>query len=355
MKRIWLVTVLTAMILALAAAPAMAQPVVPSKSGLVSYIMGSVYLDNVQLPDPIVVQNNFIKEKGSLRTEEGRAEILMNPGLAMRVGENSEVRMISSRLIDTRVELVKGSAVVQLVEEFTDLRKDNSFTLVLKDATITLAKVGDYRFDAEPARIKVFAGLANVQIENQTVAVSTGKMLDLGGGSASVERFDVKQTDALDRWSGQLGELAARANASSARQVNDQYGTKDPCYGYRSSAVPVGTNPCVGTWRWNPWYGMWTYIRYGGVYCDPMWGYCYYNPRDVMNAYYRPPVYYNPMPGWGGGGGYSGAPATYSGSSGAAASSGVAVSAPSAGSGSTAAAAASSSAAGHGSSGGSGK
>ena len=343
MRRAWL-ALLALAILAVWAVPATAQPVVSAKSGMVSYVMGTVYLDGQQMDD-VVAQFPYMKENGTLRTTEGRAEVMMNPGMFLRLGENSELRMITNRFIDTRVELVKGSAVVQFVTEFTGVQKDNHFTLVLKDATVDIAKPGDYRFDVDPARIKVFAGLANVQVGKETTAVTGGKMLNLGAGTASVEKFDTKETDALDRWSGQRGQLNAQAAASSARQVNDQYDPRDPCYGYsysRSYAVPVGQNPCVGTWRYNPWYGLWTYIPFGRVYCDPMWGYCYYNPRDVMGAYYRPPVIWNPSPSYGGGGmgGYS---PTYSGSSGSAAAASTAMSSSSAGSGSSAAAASTSS------------
>ncbi|MBZ5580738.1 MAG: FecR domain-containing protein [Acidobacteriia bacterium] len=347
MKRFWMV-LLAAAVLALTAMPAAAQPVVPSKSGMVSIVQGTAYLDGQEMKEPLNAQYPYMKENGSLRTAEGRAEVMMNPGVYVRIGENSEIRMITNRFIDTRVELVKGSAVVQ----YTEVLKDNNFTLVLKKAEIALLKPGDYRFDSDPARIKVFAGHADVKVDGQTVAVTGGKMLNLGGAVASAEKFNIQDTDALDRWSARQGELYARANASAARQVNDQYGTRDPCYGYYSNAVPVGQYPCVGTWRWNPWYNLWTYIPMRG-YCDPIWGYCYYNPRDVMGAYYRPPVQWTPSSG-GFGGGYSGVPASSGGYSGAAAASSTAMSAPSAGTGSTAAAASSSGSAGHGSAAGGG-
>ena len=113
MSRIW-VTVLAAALLISAAAPAFGQvgsvaPVTPAKSGMVSYIQGAVYNDDVLIPDPIVAQFPYMKEGGSLRTAEGRAEAVMNPGLMLRLGENSALRMITSRFIDTRVELTQDA------------------------------------------------------------------------------------------------------------------------------------------------------------------------------------------------------------------------------------------------------
>src|SRR2546429_3861810 len=45
-----------------------------------------------------------VKENWQLRTEEGRAEVLLTPGVFLRVSENSAIRMIANRLIDTRVD-----------------------------------------------------------------------------------------------------------------------------------------------------------------------------------------------------------------------------------------------------------
>jgi hypothetical protein len=292
MRWLWL-SVLAAVLVALAAVPALAQPVTPSKSGMVSYIEGEVHNDDQLIPDPIVATFPYMKENGVLRTGQGRAEVQMLPGWAMRLGESSRLHMITNRFIDTRVELVEGSGVVQVPE----ILKDNSLTVVLAKAAVTIAKAGDYHFDASPARLKVFAGEANVKIGNEMLVVGGGKMVNVDGALASVEKFNKEDLDTLDRWSARRGELAAAANASSARQVYDANRGSAPCYA--TNVTPVmypGTTPCVGTLRWNPWYGLWTYIPYSGMACDPIWGYCYYNPVRVYSTYYAPTVVYRAPP-----------------------------------------------------------
>jgi hypothetical protein len=82
------------------------------------------------------------------------------------------------------------------------------------------------------------------------------------------------------------------ANPSSAKQMHD-YG----CGGYGTNWANNGsrTNPCYNTntmcggWRWNPWYGMVTYIPCGANVYSP-YGYRYYNPMSVMRVYYVPPA-----------------------------------------------------------------
>ncbi len=259
------------------AATAWTQPVVPAKSGMVDYLEGKVFLDDKELPFPIVADFPYIKEQGVLRAEDGRAEALMNPGLFLRIGEKSAIRMVTNRFIDTRVELTAGSGVV----DFTEATKDNDFTLVWKGATAEIVKAGTYHFDTDPARIKVFSGLARVKLGDQTlpIEVPAGKMVLLSDGKLSMLKFDKEDTDALDRWSMGRDRLVSAANASAARTCNS----------FSYIAQPAG--PCMGNWRWNPWYGLYTYIPYLGEICNPWTGWCMYNPVGVWRVYSYPGAY----------------------------------------------------------------
>src|SRR5437588_9754366 len=84
---------------------ASAQSVISAKSGLIHYAEGRVYLGDK------LVESQFgsfpdIKGNGQVRTEDGRAEVLLTPGVFLRIGENSSIRMVTNRLIDTRVEFL---------------------------------------------------------------------------------------------------------------------------------------------------------------------------------------------------------------------------------------------------------
>ena len=48
-----------------------------------------------------------------LSTGQGRAEILLTPGVFLRVGENTSIKMLDNRLLSTRVEFLSGSAIVE--------------------------------------------------------------------------------------------------------------------------------------------------------------------------------------------------------------------------------------------------
>jgi len=284
---------------------ALAQPVISAKSGMLSKAEGEVFIGDTAVAES---QTNFpeVKENAILSTEQGRAEVLLTRGVYMRVGEDASFKMLTTRLIDTRLEILTGSALV----EATEIVKDNNLTILAGEATVTIAKHGLYRFDMPTRSIKVFDGTASVTVNGETQLLGQGRLLKMEGGKPVIEKFNKDDVDALDNWSRRRAEQIARANPSSAKQVYDSgcgpYGNgrmnasrwaavnntnnnpSDPCY-----------NPCGG-WRYNQWYGLITYIPCGTNIYSP-YGYRYYGPMNVMNAYYIPrPV----TPSYGGGGGF---------------------------------------------------
>lgn len=331
-----------AAVLALGIGAAVAQPVTSAKSGVVSYLEGKVYLGDERL-EFSTVHFPQIKEGATLRTEDGRAEVLLTPGVILRLGENSSLKMLTNRLIDTRLELLTGSAVV----EADNLEKDTSVTVVCKSGTVGLSRMGIYRFDAEPGRLKVFKGLADVKLGSETVEsieVPGGKMISLGGDTAAAEKFDIEDTDSLDRWSGRRAGMVAAANPSAAKQT----ASSRPWF-----TIGMGMGIAACGWVWNPWYGMYTYVPCRGTMNSP-YGYRYWSPGTVGEVYYHPPVYQGPSSSGYGSVPYSSAGASSMNSS-AVVNSAASVSTSSASSvGSTSSAAAASSSAGHGSAGGGG-
>jgi hypothetical protein len=267
--------------LALATAlPSFAQPVISAKSGLLNYAEGDVTI-NGQPVDLSSVHFSDVKENGVVKTVDGRAEMLLTPGAILRLGENSSVRMISNRLVDTRLELLAGSAVV----EADQIAKDTNITILCKEALVALPKAGLYRFNAEPAQLKVFKGDAQVDLSGNTSTVSAGHMIPLSGGAASVSKFDVEDTDSLDRWSHRRGSYLAMANASAANSLMNSgtgYGAWSnggylPGYGFLAG---WGMQGCASAWMWNTYYSMMTYMPCYGSLWSP-YGYRFWSPYTI--------------------------------------------------------------------------
>src|SRR5690242_2073311 len=94
---------------------ASAQKVVSARAGLVSFTQGPAFVDGKRVfPRP----TRFLQMRNgeTLSTGRGRAELLLAPGAFLRISENAQVRMDDTQLSDTRVTLLKGDALIEIVQ-----------------------------------------------------------------------------------------------------------------------------------------------------------------------------------------------------------------------------------------------
>ncbi len=291
-----------------------AQYMISAHSGVVQYVEGTAYLNDNQV-QPRAGEFPNIKENQVFRTSEGMAEVLLTPGVFLRMGENTSIKMVSSKLTDTRVEVLSGSAMV----ESDDFPKDNAVTLLAKGNEILLVKHGLYRVDADQGLFKVYDGEAIAKNESGQVTLHKGKQTLLTG-ALMAENFDPKADDELYRWSDRRSGYLAKANVSSANSIvsgGSGYGGLGygglgygglgyAGLGYGGLGYGGGfPGSCLGgsagfgafsPWQFNPMFGMYTYVPCTGAMYSPF-GYGFYSPYTV----YQAPVYYG-----GGGGGTAG-------------------------------------------------
>ena len=112
-----------------------------------------------------------------LETGQGRAELLLTPGVFLRVGDNSAVRLISPGLANTRVEVMRGQAIVEVAELF----KDNNLWVTMNGASTRLDKQGLYAFNANSQLVQVFDGQATVQQNDRQKELKKGHEMALNG------------------------------------------------------------------------------------------------------------------------------------------------------------------------------
>jgi hypothetical protein len=261
MKRMHLFVLLAFIICAMSAP---AQYVVSAHSGLLNKVEGQVNLEGKSI-EPKFGEFPEMKNGQTLATEDGRAEVLLTPGAFLRVNENSSFQMINNKLADTRVKVLTGTVLLELAE----ILPQNGITLLYGDASITILKKGLYRIDCEPtARLRVYDGEAQVTSGDDSLTAKRGREVALGA-VLSASNFDPKVTDEFYRWASRRSEDVAQANVSSAKAAN----------GFTSSS-----------WNYNPWFGLYTYIPYNGIYWSPF-GYGYYSPYAVNYLYYNPGYY----------------------------------------------------------------
>ena len=137
------------------------QSVISARSGLVNFFEGVVFVDGQPLERKAGTFPR-LREGSTLVTESGRAEVLLTPDTYLRVGEGGSIRMMSSDIDDTKIELLAGSSIL----DSSQAPEGTFVKIIFKDATIRILKPGNYRMDAEPAQLRVFAGEAEVSRGN---------------------------------------------------------------------------------------------------------------------------------------------------------------------------------------------
>jgi FecR-like protein len=242
------VTVMGAIALAV---PAIGQSVISTHSGVVYYFDGSVYLDNQPLESHMGTFPS-VPQGAVLRTEQGHAEVLLTPGVFLRMGENSAIRMLSNDLADTRVELQAGSAMVDSSEPTSG----TAVTLVFRDWQIQSSEAGTYRVDSDPPRLWVLKGDAEVVTgQKRPVPVAEGMDLPLTA-TLRPEESSTEPADSLSEWAKGRGDSIATDDTITQKIDNDPISQMPDFQGFTYF-------PFVGV----PYMGMGMYSSpYGSVY-----------------------------------------------------------------------------------------
>jgi len=243
---------------------ASAQSVVAAHSGVVSYFEGSVSIDGQALEHRT---GRFIEIKpgSELRTDTGRAEILLTPGVLLRVGDGSAIRMVANRLIDTRLEFVSGAAAL----DSRNAAPGDPITISYKDYQMRFARSGRYRMDSTPAQLRVVEGEADVVYHAQSATLKAGQALAFS--PKLVARADDQTVaDDLSRWENDRSTALSAENKAAADSDNLSEALNnapaDP-YGYGSGS---GSGGYPGTLTPDPSYGG---MYYGAQAVSPFWLY----------------------------------------------------------------------------------
>ena len=137
--------------------PADGQSVISTRSGIIHFFEGAVYLGDQPL-ESHPGKFSSVPEGAVLRTAEGRAEVLLTPDVFLRLGDRTTIRMVANKLSDTRVELLGGSAVV----DSADPGSGTSVTLIYRNWNVRGFEQSVYRIDSDPPRLWVLQGKAEV-------------------------------------------------------------------------------------------------------------------------------------------------------------------------------------------------
>lgn len=231
-----------------------------ARPGTVNYVEGQVVMGGQTLDS-----KSAGLEMGdqSMTTLSGKAEILLTPGVFLRLGPNSSAKLGSASLTDTQVQIEQGRAMIEVDELFPE----NHLRVLEGTFAIDLQKKGLYDFDAARNQVRVFDGEALATSNGVRIELKGGHELNLAAGAdAKAHGFDKKSfEDDLYAWSRLRSSYLAEANISQAR------------------VLVAGPGFFGAGWYWNPWYGAYTFIPADGFFFNPFgWG--FYSPWFVYRA-----------------------------------------------------------------------
>ena len=238
--------------------------------GTLNYVEGQASIGNQALDAKSVGQAG-LQEGQVLATGHGKAEVLLTPGVYLRLGDNSSVKMVSTSLTNTQVRVEQGEAML----EVDRIYKENYIHVNQAGADTRIEKTGLYDFNSAKNVIRVFDGKAIVAANDHTTTVKGGHEVNVSDNaklkSEGFNKNEVRNGDDLYRWSSLRSEYLSEANVDAAR-----------VYYVNGGLGPGWWGP---GWYWNPWFAGFTYLPGNGFFYSPFgWG--FYSPIVV----YRAPV-----------------------------------------------------------------
>jgi hypothetical protein len=148
-----------------------------------------------------------------LTTSDGKAEVLLTPGIFLRLDDHSTVKMISLDLTQTQVEIEQGRAAVEVDQIFPQ----NQVQILDCGVTTQVVKPGYYEFDATHPEVMVFKGQAEVEVGNKWEEVKDHHELDLSGVANGAREktanfYTRGAQDELFNWSSLRSQYLAEGN-----------------------------------------------------------------------------------------------------------------------------------------------
>ncbi len=256
----------------------------PARPGTLNYVEGQVALGS-RAVTPRAIGSAALATNQTLSTADGHAEVLLTPGVFLRLGHNTTVKMVSPDLVHTEVALLSGKADLEVdyLYKENDLRIDEGATQT------KILKTGLYSFSSQPSQLQVFDGKAAVSPAQNAkwITVHGGHELALNAEPGKPHDFNKDAAeDDLYKWSDLRADYLGQANASLLE------------------AEYAGAPGIYPGWAWDSAFYGYTWLPYDGFLYSPF-GFGFYSPAFFYGGGFG---YYGGFRGGYGGfhGGYGG-------------------------------------------------
>jgi hypothetical protein len=251
---------------------ALAQNTNNARPGTINYVEGQATLNGQALTSQSV-GGAEVAQGQTVATMNGKVEVLLTPGVFLRLGDNSAVTMVTPDLTKTEVQLDRGTAEV----EVDQIYRQNDLLIDQGPAQTKVLKDGLYEFDANAKEVRVFDGEAAVSPSPNAKKWTTVKAhheLAINGEAAKAQEFDAEEAanqDPLYSWSKLRADYLGQANLNMAEEY-------------------AGAPGFYPGWFWDPALYGYTWLPGDGLFWSPF-GYGFYSPFYLYGGGFIYPGY----------------------------------------------------------------
>src|SRR5215218_8184327 len=151
--------------------------VITAKAGGVNFVEGSVTVERKTGISGHLVKGDRLEVGDRVSTAaDGKAEILLNPGSYLRLGENSAFEFKTTSLDDLQLKIQKGSVILEVFAA-----EDFKVSVDTPSTTFVLIETGVFRVDVlndQKSSLEVWKGAARAA---GTEAVNKGRVATTSG------------------------------------------------------------------------------------------------------------------------------------------------------------------------------
>ncbi len=215
--------------------------------------------------------------------QDGKAEILMNPGSYLRLGPNSAFEFKTTDLDDLQIRLDAGSAIFEVFAT-----PDFVVTVNTPKTKLSLIDSGIYRIDVAAdgiGTVSVWKGKAQIG-DDAAAIVKSGREATVTGGEVAITKFDRGDKDEFETWSKDRAKELAKVTARLPR-TNMRTALMRSFLGRQWNMYDS-----FGLWVYNPSCRCSCFLPFGWGWGSP-YGYGFGNSIGYYNlpvVVYYPPV-----------------------------------------------------------------
>jgi len=228
---------------------------ISAKAGGVNTVVGQVWVKRAgQTSEQRLTSDDDLASGDIVSTGVwARAEILLNPGSYLRLGENSEFELVDSSLDNLRVKLIKGNAILEAIGgETTELR----INIVTAQQPLVIVRRGLYRINAQAGLTELLVQKGRVQLANNPLEIAKdGKKIVVSGGAPLIAKIGKYHKDEFDIWSKERGQTLAQANVRLSARTMSGYSALNN-WGFGSGFGRLGL------WTYNTSFRCYTFLPF---------------------------------------------------------------------------------------------